>query len=70
MKRIDVDSTLIHSIGYDEAKRTLEVTFQDGDTYRYYEVEPDVVEEFLDAESKGAYFNDYIRDSYLFTKLW
>jgi hypothetical protein len=70
MRHVDVESTLIHSIGYDEEKRTLEVRFHDGDTYRYYDVEPEVVEEFFEAESKGSFFNAYVRDAYLFTKLW
>lgn len=69
MKHIDVDSDVIHSIAYDDVTRTLEISFHETGTYRYYEVEPETVEEFLDAESKGEYFNDYIRDAYLFTKL-
>lgn len=70
MKRVDVESNLIHSITYDEESRILDIRFHDTGMYRYYEVEPEVVEEFLDTESKGQYFNDYIRDAYLFTQLW
>lgn len=70
MRRVDVESDLIHSIAYDEEQRTLDIRFHDSGTYRYYEVEPEVVEELLDAESKGHYFNDFIRDAYLFTQLW
>ena len=70
MKHVDVDSTLIHSIRYDDAHRMLEITFNDDGTYRYFEVEPEVVEEFLDAESKGGFFVDHIRDTYLFTRMW
>lgn len=70
MKEIDVDSSLIHSIAYDEVTRTLEIRFHETGRYRYYDVAPEVVEELLDAESKGRYFNDYIRDSYLFTQLY
>ncbi len=70
MKRVDVESSLIHSIAYDEETRVLDIRFHETGSYRYYEVEPEVVEEFLDAESKGHYFNEYIRDAYLFTKLW
>lgn len=70
MKRVDVESSLIHSITYDEESRILDIRFHDTGMYRYYEVEPEVVEEFLDTESKGQYFNDYIRDAYLFTQLW
>jgi hypothetical protein len=70
MKHVDVESDVIHSIGYDEETRTLEVRFHETGTYRYYDVEPDVFEEFLDAESKGQYFNDYIRDAHLMKKVW
>lgn len=65
MKHVDVESTLIHSIAYDETERVLEVRFQDGDAYRYFEVEPELVEEWLNADSKGAFFNDHIRDAYI-----
>ena len=70
MKNVDVDSTLIHAIRYDDARRTLEISFNDDGTYRYYEVPPEVVEELLESESKGRYFVDYIKDTYLFTRLW
>ena len=69
MRHVDVQSTLIHSVSYDPLTGTLEVQFQDGNTYRFYEVEPEVYEELLDAPTKGRYFNDYIRDAYLFTRL-
>jgi hypothetical protein len=59
MKHTDVDSDVIHSTAYDEVTRTLEIRFHETGTYRYYEVEPEVVEELLDAESKGQYFNEY-----------
>ena len=69
MRHVDVQSTLIHSVRYDPLTGTLEIQFQDGNAYRFYEVEPEVYEELLDAPSKGRYFNDYIRDAYLFTRL-
>ena len=59
MKRIDVDSDVIHAIGYDAERRILEVQCHETGTYRYYEVEPETVAEFLDAESKGQYFKQY-----------
>ena len=59
MRHVDVQSTLIHSVSYSEETRVLEIQFQDGNTYRFYEVEPEVYEELLDAPSKGQYFNEY-----------
>ena len=70
MHQDDVDSTLIHSIDYDEEQRLLVIRFQDDGAYQYYDVDPAVVEELLDAESKGRYFNDFIRDAYQYRKMW
>ena len=70
VKRVDVESDLIHSLAYDEETRILDIRFHGTGTYRYYEVEPEVVEELLDAGSKGQFFNDFIREVYITTKLW
>lgn len=70
MHDFDIDSTLIHSIRYDETHRMLDISFNDDGAYRYYEVAPEVVEELLDSDSKGRYFVDHIRDRYLFTRVW
>lgn len=69
MERIVVDSSLIHAVGYDERRSLLEIQFQDGAIYRYFEVEPEVYTELLESESKGRYFNDYIKDAYLFREV-
>lgn len=62
----DVDSTAIRAIDYDPTTRQLRVTFPGGNTYKYYDVPRAVYETFLHAESKGLYFNGYIRDRYDF----
>ena len=62
----DVSSPPITAIDYDPATRQLRVTFPGGNTYRYYDVPRGVYETFLHAESKGLYFNGYIRDRYDF----
>jgi hypothetical protein len=62
----DVDSTAIRAIDYDAASRQLRVTFPGGNTYKYYDVPRGVYQSFLEAESKGLYFNGYIRDRYDF----
>lgn len=62
----DVSSTAIRAIDYDAATRQLRVTFPGGNIYKYYDVPRSVYESFLQAESKGLYFNGYIRDRYDF----
>ena len=51
-------------IEYDPEGRELTVTFPNGVPYIYEGVEPDVVERFQKAESKGTFFNQFIRGIY------
>ena len=60
----EVESTAILYIAHDRARRVLFVTFHDGDTYRYFDVPPEVYDEFLAAESKGGFFAAKIRGHY------
>jgi len=67
MDRQPVESTLIRSVGYDLTASILEVELHEsGRVYRYFDVPYSIVEEFLSAESKGAYFNEQIRDMYAY----
>jgi lysyl-tRNA synthetase class 2 len=62
VKRLEVTSRAIRSVGYQVG--TLEIEFVDGDVYRYFLVPRHVFLELVQAESKGAFFNDRIRDCY------
>ena len=62
MERQAVSSRAISSIGYQAG--TLEIEFVDGDVYRYFLVPRGLFIEFLQAESKGAFFNERIRDRF------
>jgi lysyl-tRNA synthetase class 2 len=69
MHRTPVSSSAIASIGYNAGSRMLEVEFTSGSVFRYFEVEQDAHEDFLEAPSKGAFFNARIRDAYPFTQM-
>ena len=58
-----VESSVLSSIEY-LSDQTLELTFRSGTTYRYFAVPQTVVEGFIAAESKGAYFNRHVRDRF------
>jgi hypothetical protein len=62
--RKHVDSDAIRSIGYDSAQLILEIEFADGAVYRYHGVPAEVHEAFMAAESKGQFFQQFIRDNY------
>lgn len=69
MDRIEVSSSNIISVGYDEDSMTLEVEFIYGRLYQYYGVPEGVYQQFLSAESHGGFLNAYIRGKYPFERL-
>lgn len=53
LKRIPVDSSMLSAIAYDAKNETLYAEFNNGSTYAYFEVSPDVFEEFLETIEYG-----------------
>jgi hypothetical protein len=62
-------STAIRNLFYVPAKRELWVTFVSGRRYVYAEVSPEVFDAFQAAPSRGAFFNQEIRDRYGFREV-
>ena len=57
-------SSVIADFTYDAETAQLTVTFVSGRVYRYFLVPPDCVARFESAESKGHFFNRFVRDKY------
>lgn len=64
MDMIHVSSGAISAVGYDPITRRMKIRFQQGQTYDFCNVPQHVFDELLHASSKGAYYNDHIRDRY------
>jgi hypothetical protein len=65
MRWIEItDSTTIEAVRYDAAHEVLDVRFTSDRVYRYDAVPEFVFRALLRAESKGRYFNEFIRDEY------
>jgi hypothetical protein len=64
MRMIPLSSSNLQSCGYDENLRELKITFKNGATYAYSDVDPEVFEDLQRAPSAGQYFNEEIKDSY------
>jgi hypothetical protein len=62
-------STAIRNLFYVPAKCELWVTFVSGRRYVYVGVPSDVFEAFTTASSRGAFFNEEIRDRYPFREV-
>ena len=69
MERQSVTSSNIASIGYDAAKEILEIEFNHGGVYQYFDVPENVYKELMNAESHGKYFAAHIKDNYDFEKI-
>lgn len=63
MKRVAVKSSNIKSIGYDADTETLEVAFNSGSVYRYFNVPAQLHKRLMSAESKGGFFNINIKNN-------
>ena len=64
MRRTEVESSNIKTIGYDKDERVLEVTFLKGGVYFYLGVQPDIYRGFMEAESHGKFFHRNIKGVY------
>jgi hypothetical protein len=58
-----VESSQVAAVGYDEATKTLAVTFTRGTgaIYHYLNVEPQLHRDFMAAESIGSFFGKHIK---------
>jgi hypothetical protein len=63
-----VDSSLLTSVAYSTDDQTLDLEFRSGIAYRYFDVPETLVDGLLAAESKGGYFNRYVRDRFRYQK--
>ena len=64
MERIEVDSSMIASVGYDAQKKTLEVEFNSGKVYQYEDVPEEEYAGLMESDSKGRYMLGCVIDFY------
>ena len=69
MEQIPVDSFNIASIGYDPESQTLQVEFQGGRIYQYFDVPESIFREFLAASSKGGFFHESIKGFFRYARV-
>ncbi|MFH0810919.1 MAG: KTSC domain-containing protein [Pseudomonadota bacterium] len=69
MQRTVVPSSSISSIGYDSASETLEVEFQNGSVYQYYNVGQTIYDQIMIAPSKGQFLNSQIRNAFPYSRV-
>jgi len=65
----EVESSNIAAIAYIKEASQLMVQFNSGSVYAYSNVPEEVYQDFLDAGSKGKYFNAHIKGVYQYEKV-
>lgn len=66
---MEITSTAIREIDYDAERAKLLVRFASGERYVYVGVPGEVHRSFLEASSKGRFFQAEIRDRYPYNRL-
>jgi hypothetical protein len=61
---IPVQSSAVEAVGYDPPTRRLRIRFTSGREYDFCGVPESVYRGLISAPSKGAYYNDHIKDRY------
>jgi KTSC domain len=65
----DVRSSVMTFVTYDDDVHELDITFTSGKTYRYHRVPQHIYDGLLEADSKGTFFNDNIKDAFVFSEV-
>lgn len=69
MHREKLTSSMFNCAGYNPQERILELAFNSGEVYHYYDVPPEIYRDFLKAESKGQYFHSHIDDVFTYRQI-
>ena len=64
MEREYVESTMIKSYGFDSSTSTLEVEFNSGAVWQYYDVAESLFYEMKSSDSCGKFFNAHVKGQY------
>lgn len=64
IRRKRVVSAAVRTVGYDKSRAVLQVEVIDGSVYDYVGVPPEEYEAFMNAASKGQYYNRVIKLHY------
>jgi len=64
MDRKNIESSMIRSIGYDANNSTLEIEFNSGAVWQYFDFPESLWYEFESSDSQGKFFHREIKNQY------
>ena len=69
MNWVDVNSSNLARVRYAENTSTLEIEFQGGRVYQYFDVPKTIFEALLQADSRGQFFNTQIKGQFRYARV-
>lgn len=69
MDRKYIESSMIRSIGFDTESSTLEIEFNSGAVWQYFDFPESLWYEFENTDSQGKFFNREVKDQYTETRV-
>ena len=69
MRLKPVDSEMLEYVGYNAKQKILEVVFNSGERYQYFNVPASVYDELMSAESIGQYMHRHIIGHYDYQRI-
>ncbi|NMW31211.1 KTSC domain-containing protein [Altererythrobacter sp. RZ02] len=69
MEMHNVDSSNVAAVGYEEDSQTLQVEFNNGGTYQYFDVPQAIFDGLLGASSVGQYLNQHVKGTYRYSRV-
>ncbi len=69
MEMHQVNSSNVAAVGYEEDSQTLQVEFNSGGSYQYFDVPQPIFDGLLNAASVGGYLNDNVKGSYRYSRV-
>ncbi|EKN3343205.1 KTSC domain-containing protein [Yersinia enterocolitica] len=69
MNRQPVVSSNIRSIGYDANDSTLEIEFNNGAIYQYFDIPQNIYSDLIHSDSVGGYLARHIKGHFRFSRV-
>ncbi|EPN8812866.1 TPA: KTSC domain-containing protein [Yersinia enterocolitica] len=69
MNRQPVDSSNIRSVGYDENDSILEIEFNNGAIYQYFDIPQNIHSELIHSDSVGGYLAKHIKGHFRYSRV-
>jgi hypothetical protein len=69
LNRVPAQSSNVKEVGYDGKTMTLEIEFNDGGVYQYFDVPETVHAQLMSAASQGKFFSSQIKGVYRYAKV-